>query len=252
MVAYNCLMKEHIVDIPSLAKPVVVLPNGSGRYGAEPTYIAIDQSRKFVRRVFYRGSWELGNRIHGGFWQQLPSYWRNQIFIDDKPTVEYDYVAWHITLLYALAGVPKPKGDPYSIPAWEGVPATDFRSWVKTLMLMALNAESEEAAFRAFRHSQPKGTVQKKLNDYQLSDILEAMKEKHPAIASKFCSDAAVELMFLDGQIANELIKHFVERGIPILGIHDSFIVQEEYGEKLQRVMIKAARNLLPEILVEV
>jgi hypothetical protein len=42
------------------------------------------------------------------------------------------------------------------------------------------------------------------------------------------------ELQFLDSQITEELVDHFTRRGIPILTVHDSYIVPEEFVRDLR------------------
>tara|TARA_B110000483_G_scaffold145071_1_gene173172 strand:+ start:2909 stop:3379 length:471 start_codon:yes stop_codon:yes gene_type:complete len=52
-----------------------------------------------------------------------------------------------------------------------------------------------------------------------------------------------VELMRLDGEIAMAVVNHFTEKGIPILSVHDSFIIYCEKSIELKEAMNKAASD---------
>ena len=80
--SYNQLLKETYVDIASLKEPFVVWTKKDGT----KQRIKIDQSKKFVRHIFSRGDWNCNGRFYGGFWQQVGSDYRKDIFIDDSPT----------------------------------------------------------------------------------------------------------------------------------------------------------------------
>ena len=84
---YNKLLKQTYVDIPALEEPFITrqLKNGNTQR------VQINQTGKFVRRIFSRGSCEMNGRFYGGFWQQIREDLRKKIYINDNPTVEVDY-----------------------------------------------------------------------------------------------------------------------------------------------------------------
>jgi len=43
--------------------------------------------------------------------------------------------------------------------------------------------------------------------------------------------------MNLDSRIALDVLDHFAKQNIPILAIHDSFIVQDKYKNELWQIM---------------
>jgi hypothetical protein len=184
--------------------------------------------------VFYRGSWELGGRFHGGWWQQLPKELRQQIYINDEPTIEEDFSALHLTLLYGIEGL-RLDSDPYALDVgWQ-------RDWVKSLILVSINAKNERSAFQAFRSEQPIGSEAKHFTDLELNAVLEAFKLAHPAIAQHLCSDMGVRLMAIDGRITARVIDHFTALDVPILTIHDSVIAPYNRAIELRAVMREAA-----------
>ena len=84
--AYNQLLQETYIDIAALEEPFVVRTKKDGT----KQRIKIDQSKKFVRRIFSRCDWNCNGRFYGGFWQQVGSEYRKHIYINDSPTVEVD------------------------------------------------------------------------------------------------------------------------------------------------------------------
>lgn len=75
--------------------------------------------------------------------------------------------------------------------------------------------------------------------------VLEAWIEAHRPISHYFCTDNMVgkKMMNLDAQIALDVVNHFARKGIPVLAIHDSFIVQQSYRDDLKQVMRWAYRK---------
>lgn len=56
-------------------------------------------------------------------------------------------------------------------------------------------------------------------------------------------SDQGIRLMNIDGQIAERLINVYTAARIPILCIHDSFIVPYTHAHRLKRSMANVARG---------
>jgi hypothetical protein len=240
LASYNDLLDRTFIDIPSMDKNHFLSESGAKLF--------ISQNDKFVRRIFNRGSFEMGGRFWGGWWQRCPKHWRSHIFLNDRPTCEADYRGMHIVLLYALAGVDywtTSDSDPYVVETPEFLKDdVETRLAAKRLVLMMINASSEKAAFSAFRNEAAPGSAFKHLTDTQLGFLLEQLRKKHPKIEAHFGSDAGVHLMNKDAEIAERVLKAFVSDDIPILAIHDSFIVPETSGDRLVSVMQSAFRDV--------
>jgi hypothetical protein len=238
---YNKLLERTFIDIPALEEPFIVrkVENRDQR-------IAIDQSGKFVQRIFSRGSWSMHGRFYGGWWQQIPSSDRKSIFINNRPTVEIDYSGLHIAILCAQKNI-KIKGDKYDLgqALIDGVGPEIQRTWVKRLVLTAINSRSEKAAFAAFRSNSDKGSVEKSLTNKQLKILLDAFIAKHPHLNSDLCSDKGIELMYIDSQITDHIIEEFTKMGEAVLTIHDSYIVDERYILDLRLAMSSATKSVL-------
>ena len=67
LTAYNDLLRETYIDIPTLEDPWITRTKSDGNI----QYVSIGQHNKFVRRVFSRGEWNLNGRYYGGWWQHI-------------------------------------------------------------------------------------------------------------------------------------------------------------------------------------
>jgi hypothetical protein len=69
---------------------------------------------------------------------------------------------------------------------------------------------------------------------------VEALAERHAPIRDFFFSDAGVRLQRLDSTIAEIIAEHFIERGLPLLILHDGFLTVESALPELRDVMVRA------------
>ena len=217
--AYNNLLQQTYIDIYTLEEPYVVRTKKDGT----TQRIKIDQSKKFVRRIFSRASWECNGRFYGGFWQQIGSEYRKDILINNTPTVEVDYKGLHAAILSAEKGIPT-EGDRYDLGSVI-CPRLDLkqqRKAVKLLVLAAINAKDRTSAFGAFREAQTIGSTEKTLTNDELALLLDTFVNEHPYLEDGICSDQGIRLMNVDSHITNHIINKFVELKKPILAVHDS------------------------------
>lgn len=234
---YNDLLSNTHIDIYDLEVPIIV--SGDGR---KKSVVQVNQTSKFVRRIFNHERWDKGGRLYGGWWQRCPSEFRKKIVMDGIMTAEIDYSGLHTTILYAQEGINywrDTNEDPYAISGVNSLdPDIDLRAAAKLLFLTALNAENETKTFQAFRSQAETGSPEKRLTNEQLSSILSALKVKHEPIAHKLASGAGIDLMFVDSQITAKLIERFTYHyKCPILTVHDSYIVPFGYDIFLKSEM---------------
>ena len=238
---YNDLLRRTFIDIPTLEQSFINLePSKKGK----PTLLRVNQHDKFVRRIFNRGSFEKNGRFWGGWWQRCPKEWRGKIFLNDRPTSELDYSGLHPVLLYAKEGIDywrEVNADPYAIPTPDFLESAErTRAVAKQLLLIALNAKDDRSAFGAFREDAEAGSMEKRLTNKQLGYILDQLRDKHKPIAHRIASDAGIDLMYVDSTICEKVIQFFTGRRIPILSLHDSFIVPSGWEQELETQMMKA------------
>jgi hypothetical protein len=237
---YNLLLDRTHIDIETLEEPVIPLGEGKAK-----RFLPINQRSKFVNRIFNNSRWDHGGRFYGGWWQRCPKEWRKAIAFDGVSAMELDYSGLHIVILYAQEGINYWKDigeDPYQVDQVEAFdPEIDIRSAAKSLLLTAINADSETKAFGAFRNESETGSAQKRMKDKELALLLDQLKKKHSAISHKIASGAGIGLMYIDSQITERLIKRFTYHyKCPMLSVHDSYLVPFGYDRILHEEMCNA------------
>jgi hypothetical protein len=242
--AYNECLASADIALPNA--PAGGIPNTSGS-----GVIKVDTTKKFVRRIFNNGSWEEGGRFHGGWWQRIPWEWRVQISIDQSKDglVEVDYSGHHIALLYGLQGIDywgEDLGDPYEI---DGMPPTEqMRSLLKLILLITINAKDRKTALAAVRQEinfsrEEFGWIRE--SQLELETVLDSFVERHAPIKDFFFSGYGVKLQRIDSQIAETIINQFTRKSVPVLSVHDSFLVLPDFREELIDVMHAAVKNTI-------
>ena len=242
--SYNSLLRLTQVDIASSDSPLVTSEHFNRKLkGYEKRRVSLRHDNKFVRRIFYRGNWSLGGRYHGGWWQQIPSELRKDILINDQHTVEVDYSGFHVSIAYGLEGLQPPE-DPYTLGVlFNPLTPEQQRGDVKLLALTAINAKDRKSTYSAFRDEKNREqrhlpTDQKiSYTDRMLEQLLDQFVEENRAIEHYICADKGVELMAIDGRITTRIIDHFTRRNIPILTVHDSYVIQSEHEAALMKQM---------------
>jgi hypothetical protein len=236
-------LRRTFIDIPTLSEPFILSKIKKGPRKGEDMIVSIGPDNKHVHRVFngsVEDNFQKGGRFFGGWWLQVPKAYRPLIHINNEPTVEVDYKAIHPNLLLT-----NPERDPYSLDrivlpeVFNNI--DDQRSAVKGVVLMAINAISAKKAFGAFRESKDEGDRMKTLSDQQLQKLLDAFTDKYPEIKDALNTGQGLYLMNLDSQIANMIIDYYTKQDIPILCVHDSFIINWKREEELRRIMDMAS-----------
>lgn len=194
---------------------------------------------------------------------------RAQITINGDPTVELDFSGLHPHLLYAGQGF-QLDNDPYLAVLDD----PNLRDFLKSCLLAILNATScrvpgcwvepkgrkrhYRKAYQRTAAANAEGGINQRIGyDPKLkeqlgrqgvihaSQIIEAFQKAHAPIAHHFFSDndGGLRTMNKDASIAIDVVGHFAKRGIPILAIHDSFIVQQQHKNELYLIMDKAYKK---------
>ena len=109
---------------------------------------------------------------------------------------------------------------------------------------MGINADSDKKAYQAFRDSDRKDKLGQSLTDIQLGALLDAFIDKHPQSKGVLNTGQALRLMNIDSQIANMVLDHFTNKEIPVLCIHDSFIIQYDKEPELRRILDQATHQV--------
>lgn len=261
LIAYNNLLQQTYIDLDDEMLTYADLEELKSYDKKIKRYVveySIDLSKKRVYRVFSNEDWKCGGRIYGAWWHACPKELRKYILIDGEPVVELDFSAIHVLLLYAHLGENfLDEGvDAYTI---EG---HNFRAAMKVVMMSAINAERNEKTdgeTRAIKASWD--TLIKKLNKERIKhginshdslyEMLEAIKERHQPIADFLASGEGIKLQREDSDIAVDIINQHTKMNVPILSVHDSFIVPRYFEPFTRDIMNQAYGKLVSKYLGE-
>ncbi|GGK64982.1 hypothetical protein [Amphritea balenae] len=203
---------------------------------------------RYVYRVFNNNSFDQGGRFYGGFWQRLSSETRARLLIDGEPVVELDYSSLHLSVLYNLKlGIKVPKGDLYDLSAYGiGEPGNPVaRKAAKFTSIIMCNTKHP---------SEANGAVAKKLTKlrkeghevpWTAEEIIKAFMKKHKPLKEFFCTSLGLQIQRKDSDVVDKILALSVEQDIPVLPIHDSFIVRQSDEGWLRDVMESEYRNVM-------
>lgn len=242
---YNTLLKNTFVDINLQNEDWVKLKK-------KPNYLKFDVLNKITYRIFNDDRFDRGGRFYGGWWQNIPSYLRSRIVINNKATVEYDFRAIHVVLLYAVHGVDYfakygVENDPYlddkTLADFRVVPKhrDAYRKLFKKTFMCCINSRNGRAeAKKALANAVRKDQELRELKP-DIDMALNCFERQHDLIRTDFYSGIGLRLMNIDSMLAEAVIRHFTDtEKLPVLCIHDSFIC------------VKRDDNLMVDVLKQV
>ena len=227
---YNDVLTKHCVSFNLQDSNIVKIAKDMAGREDNAKMSLIDFSRTQIRRIFSRGSMSLGGRLYGGWWQSIPSIYRQHIMIDGHVTYEVDFSAISLRIIYASQGeYVDPEVDLYDIglPNWSGED-DPRRKPIKVYINAMMNDESGN-------YRLPKSALDSiGLTHTQLkAKVLEC----HSKIAEQLTEGMGLRTQLLDSQIAERVVLSMLADDILILPIHDSFIVRLGMAQDLKATM---------------
>ncbi|MFZ4589726.1 MAG: hypothetical protein ACOYN6_01915 [Ignavibacteria bacterium] len=161
---------------------------------------------------------------------------RQYLHINNNHTIELDYNAMHPRMLYHRKRV-NYRDDPYTI----GRNCDEnLRSIYKLVSMICINSENEFAAIDGIQKTlQDKGLVKylPDNTDNTRRKLINAFKRHNKPIEEFFFTGVGIELQKVDSDIAHSILLHFARKGILVLCVHDSFIIEEKYESELKKKM---------------
>jgi len=202
--------------------------------------VQIRMNHRSLYRVFNDPELKTGGRFYGGWWQNIPRGLRQHLVIDGKRTIELDYSNQHPTILYLKEGL-APLPDSYSgiLGELEGHSKAAVRSMVKAAFNAMLNA--------GHRLRQAPEGIEPAKYGLKWRHISEAIENFHQPIAKHFYTGIGLRLQRMDSDIAERVMLTFArhEERIPILPLHDSFVLHYGYEDMLRQAMENAFEEML-------
>lgn len=201
-------------------------------------------NHRLLRRVFSRGSMELGGRFYGGWWQYIPSENRPFITINGLATTEIDFSELHPRLLYIEQGLAPPSGDLYDVGFYiDGQPYDasiepykSQRKLVKEVFNALINDET--GGYRPSRSEMKKAGV-------TFAKLKQLIIKRHPPLKNALRKGMGLKFQYTDSIIAEKVMLSLLEQGITCLPVHDSFIVPAHQWKVLQVTMDAAFAEVM-------
>ena len=204
----------------------------------------IDFKNKSYQRIF-NGDFKHGGRFYGPWWLNIPSDLRQFITINNNKTVEYDYSSLIIHQIYSEVGLNYFEENTYSDDPYllEGVANTE-RKINKAIIQIGLNCEDLESLNKALLRQYKKGKlIGNKPRKKEIEKRLNIFKEMNPKIADYVYRQNALRFQFQDSEIARKIINRCSMYLIPVLSVHDSFIVEETNSNFIIDTMNNAIKD---------
>jgi len=126
-----------------------------------------------------------------------------------------------------------------------------MRDVFKQVLLIAINTSNKTSALKAINWE-----INKNRDDYgwaikeglDFSKVIDKFVAMHSVIDRYFFSIIGVKLQNLDSIIATKVINRLTREEIPVLSIHDSFVVTADKSDYLKELMDTMFRETLDDL----
>lgn len=175
---------------------------------------------------------------------------RLKLTMDGEPVFEIDYSGLHFRIVGALVGIESWQihYDPYVAILDKMFPDGNYsdsdRSMAKVAVNILFNSSSRSVAAAAVRgkmedYSNRVKDGGKELRIKSAEELLKTIRTLYPEISAIMDEQGrfGLKLQNIDSEIAKCVMLTFIQAGVPILPVHDSFIIQAKYSEELASVM---------------
>ena len=211
--------------------------------------IDYDKRRKawFANRTYTKHyldrSYKSGGKYYGPYWQNLSKELRKEIKINGQQTVELDFNAMHLHLLYCKVNkklsdyIPEGK-DAYELP-------NRNRKIVKTSFICCINNNcNKDNVNKVVGPEVAKKYPELFVKNTSYRDILDELGSHHPEVRQFFYAQIGNEISNMESKVSDYIIGKLTRKNILVLNIHDSFIVSINYKDILLNTMIDAFKYL--------
>lgn len=189
--------------------------------------------RQELRQMFSSAALDKHGRLYG-WWQNLSQADRQAIRLDGEEVVELDFVQNHPSILYNQLGLPVPD-NAYSVPNLpEYMTSDEQRGLAKETFGRMLNGTDE----RGLRWK-----LGQELRSSSLANhIIDTLLQIHAPLvaAGRFWKGIGNELMRKDAEIAVKVMTWAMWKRIPMLPIHDSFVIPRRHEANIRQQMEQA------------
>ena len=194
--------------------------------------------RESVHRVFNRGSFKKNGRAYGAQHQSLPKELRRHILINGQKTLEPDFSAYHMLMLYHMEGIDY-ADDPYEV-----IGGPEQRKLFKSVCLISINAKLSKA-WRPIKHKLIEQKIKLPGVKRPYVFLLKKVRKAHAPVAHHIGADKGIDLQNIDSHIMNSILMRLMDMGILGLSVFDSVIVVEEFAEIVRGIMMREYKAVM-------
>jgi hypothetical protein len=169
--------------------------------------------------------WDLGGRLFGGFWINLPKLQRHWLRIEGEPVISADFRATLPQLALVSQGYAPAQGDPYAIPGFTEVE----RGVIKRAVSALLCARSTGVTIEGIE---------------DMSKFKDALIRHHPGLRGTLGKGLGHRLMNTESLILIEALRLLAKQGIAALPLHDCVMVKRSKAPTAGEVMLDAAESI--------
>ncbi len=120
------------------------------------------------------------------------------------------------------------------------------RHWMKSVLTKSVGARSKKEALAALRKDM-KETAPTLMEE--ASNMFDRFWSHHASVHDLlFKRDSWKALQYLDSTIALRVLRKLLDHGIICIPIHDSFIVQVQFGDQIEHAMKASFKSVFPNL----
>jgi len=203
-----------------------------------------DEPYSFALRRIYQNDFKNGGRFYSlcGSIQNMKKYDRKRLKINDEETIELDYKALHLMLLYEMVGLQYDFDyDPYSDYRLE-------RDKMKLVSLITINSKNRSEAIRAIRCRLFESGVSSGLSDKEISSLIYEFEFKHKEISKYFNTSYGLRLQNVESDIMFNIMRNCHARNIVAIPIHDSVITTKGKFKDVLNIMFDSYSEVMGSV----
>lgn len=231
-------MKENVLKLNTLNEKATILMK-------DGTRLSNVYSRIFNESFAYGGRFYRADilQLHHKDGQQ-----RLDVTVNGEPVVEIDYQNLHFRIAAVLENLDMEEIPMDMYAAILDDPSNKVeRGIVKLAVNIMFNCKNTDSAKRAIQGEINSLSPEDKLQ-YNLGSarsVMALIEMNYPDFTHMFCAEESFGrvLQNLDSHLASDVLEVFVEKEIPVLCVHDSFICAREHAQLLAVTMAEKFRQ---------
>lgn len=242
LTSFNGMMLGRRITLEGILGDLVAWENREGNFET------IDLSKKFLSAVVHCADQKLSYfRMHGAFWQGMPSGYRHLVRVDGEKSVCLDYSSQVLNIAASLNKFQLPE-DAYNIDL--GTPfltQIDTKNLIKSAVVIFLNTSEKKSGYNALRSALRKtyngdGFPVRLTNEF-FDQVVAQLVYHYPFLEQYLLRNHGHDFFAEDADVARNIIRVFLDNDKVVLPIHDGFMVAVSDRDFLHQTMHNVWRD---------